>query len=82
MRPFSNCRLLRMKALGLTEDSQNHAAGSHLPADLMGHGALVGTAVLWRSFHDKESVDDLVGKDVLGVNGLHRLQEEGREARL
>lgn len=64
------------KTLRLTEDSHDHAAGSHLPADLVFHGALVRPAVLGHGLDNEEGVNDLVGQDVLGVNGLHSLQEE------
>lgn len=60
----------------LTEDSQRHAASSHLPADLMGDGALVGAAVLRGGFDDKEGVDDVVMKGLSRVNGFRSLREE------
>lgn len=60
----------------LTEDSQRHAASSHLPAGLMGDGALVGATVLRGGFEDNEGVDDVVRKGLFSVNGLHSLREE------
>lgn len=74
--------VLRRKTLRLTKDSHDHAAGSHLPADLVFHGALVRPAVLGHGLDNEEGVNDLVGQDVFGVNGLHSLQEERETAQL